>query len=121
MPALHAELRQAGYTFRSAISDYEIGDIHAREVQMPAHDAINVVLAEILSEGYDIDFSPAGCGAVTSFVVIVPDGRAEANFYRSVFELDEVMHHRITGPAIEQVVGLPPGAACSNICTVRIL
>jgi hypothetical protein len=55
--------------------------------------------------------SPAGYGGVTSFVVIVPDTRVEAAFYRDIFDLDEIMHHRITGPAIEKAVGLPTGAA----------
>jgi len=111
MPARYAELEEAGYAFRSAIVEYEVDDIHAREAQMPGHDDINVVLIEVLSEGFDIDFSPAGYGAVTSFVVIVPDTCVEADFYTDVFGLDEVMHHRITGPGIEEAVGLPPGAA----------
>jgi len=111
LPARYAELQQAGYGFRSAAVEYEIAGLRAREAQMPGHDDINVVLVEILSEGYEIDFTAKGFGAVTSFVVIVRDTRAEADFYREVFELDEVMHHRITGPGIEEVVGLPRGAA----------
>jgi len=111
MPARYAELQEAGYTFRSAAVEYEIVGLRAREAQMPAHDDINVVLVEILSEGYAIDFTPRGFGAVTSFVVIVPDTRVEGDFYREVLGLDEVMHHRVTGPGIEEVVGLPPGAA----------
>ncbi len=110
MPARYAELQAAGYTFRSAISEYEVGDIHAREAQMPAHDEINVVLIEILSGGFDIGFSARRYGGVTSFVVIVPDTEVEAAFYRSVFGLDELMHHRITGPGIEEAVGLPQGS-----------
>lgn len=111
MPARYAELQRAGYAFRSAAVEYEIAGLRAREAQMPGHDDINVVLVEILSDGYEIDFTAQGFGAVTSFVVIVPDTGAEAEFYREVLGLDEVMHHRITGPGIEEVVGLPPGAA----------
>ena len=111
MPARYAELRAAGYRFRSEIGAYRVGDIDAREVQMPGHDETNIVLIEILSGGFDVGFSPRGYGAVTSFVVIVPDTRVEANFYRQVFGLDELMHHRITGPDIEKIAGLPKGSA----------
>lgn len=111
MAARYAELQALGYCFRSEIVEYRVGEIHAREVQMPGHDETNIVLIEILSDGFDIELSPAGYGGVTSFVVIVPDTRVEAAFYRDIFDLDEIMHHRITGPAIEKAVGLPTGAA----------
>jgi catechol 2,3-dioxygenase-like lactoylglutathione lyase family enzyme len=111
MPARIAALADAGCVFRSAISEYAIGDIQAREVQMPGHDALNIVFIEVLSEGFEVSYSPRGFAAVTSFVVIVQDTRAEARFYRDVFGWEEIMHHRITGPGIEKVVGLPPGAA----------
>lgn len=110
MPARHAELEAAGYRFRAGINEIQFGDIRAREVQMPGHDETNIVLVEILSAGFDLEYSPAGYGAVTSFVVIVPDTRVEAAFYSTVFDLDELMHHRITGPGIEEAVGLPKGS-----------
>lgn len=111
MPARHAELQAAGCTFRSGISEYRVDDIHAREVQMPSHDETNIVLIEILSGGFDLEYSPTGFAAITSFVIIVPDTHVEAEFYRRLFGLDEIMHHRITGPGIEEAVGLPKGAA----------
>lgn len=111
MPGRHAELDAAGRTFRSPISEYAVDGIRAREVQMPAHDDVNVVLIEVLSGGFDIDFSPRGYGALTSFVVIVPDTAAESAFYRAALGLDELMHHRIAGAGIERAVGLPPGTA----------
>ena len=110
MPARHASLEAAGYGFRSAISEYHVADIHAREVQMPGHDETNIVLIEILSDGFAMKYSPAGYCALTSFVVIVPDTKIEANFYTDLFGLDELMHHRISGPGIEEVVGLPRGS-----------
>jgi len=109
MPARCAELETDGYRFRSPISEYEVGDLHAREAQMPAHDDTNVVLIEVL--GWDIRLSDAGYGGVTSLVVIVPDTEVEGAFYTELFDLDELMHHRIAGPAIEQAVGLPKGSA----------
>jgi catechol 2,3-dioxygenase-like lactoylglutathione lyase family enzyme len=111
MPLRYAELRAAGYRFRSEISEYQVEDMNVREVQMPGHDDTNVVLIEALSGGFAIDYSPAGYAGVTSFVVVVSDTIGESAFYRDVFGLDEVMHHRITGPGIEAAVGLPSGAA----------
>ena len=111
MPTKHADLLAAGYSFRSGISEYQISDIQAREVQMPAHDETNIVLIEVLSAGFEAELSRTGFGAVTSFVVIVPDTKKEADFYHELLGLDEIMHHRIAGPAIEEVIGLPPGAA----------
>ncbi len=109
MPARYAELESDGYRFRAPISEYEVGDLRAREAQMPAHDDTNVVLIEVF--GWDIRLSDSGYGAVTSLVVIVPDTEVEGAFYAELFDLDELMHHRITGPAIEQAVGLPKGSA----------
>ena len=109
MPVRHAELRAAGHSFRSPIVEYELDGIRAREVQMPGHDDINVVLIEVLSKGFEINFSPRSYGAVTSFVVIVPDTIIEAEFFHRIFGFDELMHHRITGPGIEEAVGLPKG------------
>jgi catechol 2,3-dioxygenase-like lactoylglutathione lyase family enzyme len=111
MPARFAELTTAGHRFRSAISAYEVGGIHAREVQMPCHDDTNIVLIEILSDGFEMRYSAAGYAAVTSFVVIVPDTLTESRFYSEIFDFDELMHHRITGPGIEAAVGLPVGSA----------
>ena len=108
MPARYAELELDGYRFRAPISEYEVGDLRAREAQMPAHDDTNVVLIEVF--GWDIRLSDSGYGGVTSFVVIVPDAEVEGAFYTELFDLDELMHHRITGPAIEQAVGLPKGS-----------
>jgi catechol 2,3-dioxygenase-like lactoylglutathione lyase family enzyme len=108
MPARYAELGSDGYRFRAPISEYEVGDLRAREAQMPAHDDTNVVLIEVF--GWDIRLSDSGYGGVTSFVVVVPDAKVEGAFYTELFDLDELMHHRITGPAIEQAVGLPKGS-----------
>lgn len=109
MEVRYAELAAAGVTFRSAISAYEIGDIVAREVQAPIHDDINLVLIEV--DNWPIDLSPRNYGAVTSFVLAVPDIERESAFYREVLGLELLLEHRVAGEAIEKVVGLPPGAA----------
>jgi catechol 2,3-dioxygenase-like lactoylglutathione lyase family enzyme len=105
--ARQAELRRLGFAFRSEISDYRVGEIEARETQMPAHDATNIVLIETCGESPAL--SARGYGAVTSFVVIVPDTRRDATFLGEVLGLEELMHHRISGAGIERAVGLPPG------------
>lgn len=109
MPARVAELKNRGCRFRSAISEYEVDGVRAREVQMPSHDAVNVVLIEVLSEGFEVAMTSRGYGALTSFVIIVPDTDTEAAFYRALFDFDELMHHRLSGTAIEQAVGAPAG------------
>lgn len=109
MPARYDELASDGYVFRSAINEYNIGDLAAREVQFDGHDCTNVVLIEV--DGWPIKLSPQNFGAVSSFVVVVADPDAEAEFYRCLFGHQELMHHRIAGAAIEKTVGLPTGAA----------
>ena len=108
LPARRDDLLAAGYTFRSAINEYTIGDVTACEVQMPAHDDTNVVLIEV----YDmaVDLSARGFAAVTSFVLTVPNTEPEAHFFSDLFGHKLLLQHNISGPAIEAVVGLPPGS-----------
>lgn len=110
MPVRVTGLQSAGYSFRSEIGEYRVEEIHAREVQISGHDQTNIVLIEILSGGFGMNYSPAGYAALTSFVVVVPDTKSEAGFFAELFGLDELMHHRISGPGIEKAVGLPSGS-----------
>ncbi|NND54198.1 MAG: hypothetical protein HKN56_04415 [Gammaproteobacteria bacterium] len=109
MPRRVAELKAAGFSFRSEVSEYQIDGLTVREVQMPAHDAINVVLIEVPE--WDMEMTGAGFSGVTSFVATVSDLAAEARFFSALFSHEELLQHRITGPEIEAVVGLPPGSA----------
>jgi len=111
MPEKIVQLRAAGYAFRSDMVEYELEGVRAREVQMPAHDGLNVVFIEVLSDGFETPYSSRGFAAVTSFVVIVEDTASEAEFYKAVFGLDEILQHNLAGPDIEKVIGLPKGAA----------
>jgi catechol 2,3-dioxygenase-like lactoylglutathione lyase family enzyme len=111
LPAKVAQLKAAGYEFRSEPIEYELHDVHAREVQMPAHDGLNIAFIDVLSDGYETPYTDQGYASLTSFVVIVADIEAEVNFYRNVIGFDEVMYHRLSGPDIETAIGLPPGAA----------
>jgi hypothetical protein len=109
MAQLVERLSQSGYTFRSAISEYEIDGIRAREVQMPIHDDINLVLIEVLSKGFEVGYSSKGYAALTSFVVIVPGVEHEVSFYKRLFGMTNILSHKLSGPAIEMAAGLPPG------------
>jgi hypothetical protein len=109
MPRLVAGLKQSGYEFRSAIAEYEIDDIRAREVQMPVHDALNLVLIEVLSKGFEVDFTDKGFAALTSFVVIDPDVNQEVKFYERLFYMQNILSHKLSGKAIEDAAGLPAG------------
>jgi catechol 2,3-dioxygenase-like lactoylglutathione lyase family enzyme len=109
MPALVEQLKAAGYRFRSEIAEYEIGGIKAREVQMPVHDDINVVFIEVLSKGFEVNYTAQGFAALTSFVVIVPDAEQEACFYKQLFGFDEILRHELSGAALEMAAALPKG------------
>jgi catechol 2,3-dioxygenase-like lactoylglutathione lyase family enzyme len=109
MPVRVEELGTAGYSFRSAIGDYEIDGIRAREVQLPAHDALNVVLIEVLSKGFEVQYTAQGYAALTSFVVIVPDVEREQKFYKNLFGMEDILVHELSGAAVEMAAGLPKG------------
>jgi catechol 2,3-dioxygenase-like lactoylglutathione lyase family enzyme len=109
MPDLVAGLITAGYQPRSAIGEYEIDGIQVREVQIPVHDDLNLVLIEVLSAGFEVELSPQGYAALTSFVVIVPDVTAETDFYLQLFGMERILSHELSGPEIEMAAGLPAG------------
>ena len=110
MPARLAELRQRGLAFRSDdYSEVTAPDGTAfREIHMPSHDAINVVLLEVL--GKPRPFSERGFAAVGPLIFIVADAEAEKAFFRDVIGLDKLNDNILKGPEIERMVGLPPGA-----------
>lgn len=117
LPARVETLRSAGYGFRN--DDYsEITTpqgVTFREIHMPVHDCINVVLLELL--GKDLPFSPLGFAGVGPLVTIVPNADQEAGFYHEAIGLEHLSQARLDGPDIENMIGLPPGAALD----VRIL
>jgi len=108
LPTRVEELAAAGREFRSAWGEYEVDGLTVREVQMPAHDEINVVLLELL--GIEIPATDKGYAGLTTFVTVVPDPDAEQAFYTDVVEHPFLERHLLRGEKIEQMVGLPPGA-----------
>ncbi len=111
MPAQFAALKAAGTAFRNdTYSDVTAPNgIRFREIHMPAHDAINVVLLELV--GKAMTFSDAGYAGIGPLITIVPDAAAEKAFYQGVIGLDILSDNILAGPEIEKMVGLPPGAA----------
>ena len=111
MPVRYAELEATGHRFRTRWAEMPAGEHLFREVQMPAHDEINVVLIEAIGPGYDTPMSPKGYAGIGSLVSIVPEIEAETIFWRDVLGLTTTLELELAGPVIERTVGLPPGAA----------
>lgn len=110
LPAREAVLRAAGHAFpagRHAEVTAPDGT-RFRELHMPAHDAVNVVLLEIVGRSRPV--TSAGFGAVGPLIVTVPDAGAEQAFAADVLGLGKLSDHRLGGPEIEAMIGLPRGA-----------
>ena len=105
----HRELSARGHTFRSEPAEYPYEGSTVREVQMHGPDDTNIVLVEIVDE--PVPATPQGYTAMTAFVCVVGEPESEGAFHRDVLGLDHIAAHRLTGPEIETMVGLPPGAA----------
>jgi catechol 2,3-dioxygenase-like lactoylglutathione lyase family enzyme len=110
MPTRYAELEAAGHEFRARWAEMPVGEHIFREVHLPGHDEINVVLLEVTGPGYATPMSPRGYAGIGPLVTIVGDGAAEAHFYRDVLGMATTLELLLKGPVIERTVGLPPGA-----------
>lgn len=75
---------------------------------MPSHDDINIVLLEVI--GRPRPFTARGFAGVGPLIFIVPDAPAEKAFFADVMQLDKLNDNLLSGPEIERMVGLPPGA-----------
>jgi catechol 2,3-dioxygenase-like lactoylglutathione lyase family enzyme len=111
LPGKVADLRERGRQFRTENhSEVTAPDGTAfREIHMPSHDDINIVLLEVV--GKDKPFSDAGYAGVGPLIFIVPDAGEEKAFFEALFLLDKLNDNILEGPEIERMVGLPPGAA----------
>lgn len=110
LPARHAELVAAGFRFRGPPTLMADSDPPFREAHLTGHDDLNVVLLEVLAPGYDLPRAPLAVAGLGPVVTIVGDRAAETAFYRDALGLATTLELVIGGPAIEQAVGLPPGA-----------
>ncbi len=111
LPARVEELKAAGMRFRNEnYSEITIpGGGIFREIHMPAHDEVNVVLLEVIGE--ELPYTSRGFAGVGPVITIVPDAGEEKQFYQDILGLDILSDNILAGPEIEKMVGLPPGAA----------
>jgi len=84
-----------------------------KEVHLPGHDEINVVLLEVIGKGYDAGFNARGFAGIGPLITIVPDSAREEAFYNGVLGMAITLDIRLGGPAVEKMIGLPAGAALS--------
>jgi len=112
LPARFRELQAAGVRFRSdpVTSPGPEGMIFS-EVHLPGPDETNVVLLEIIGEGYDTCFNARGFAGIGPLITIVPDLAAEEAFYTAVLGMAITLTLRLAGPMLEKMIGLPAGAA----------
>ncbi|MEL6200395.1 MAG: VOC family protein [Pseudomonadota bacterium] len=110
LPEKEVELRAGGHRFRTEQHSEVVAPdgTRFRELHMPVHDAINVVLLEVVGSPRPV--TRAGFGAVGPLIITVPDARAEQAFARDVLGLGKLSDHVLSGPEIEAMIGLPPGA-----------
>ncbi len=109
LPERYEELLAAGFGFRARWTEmHGPGGMTFREVQMFAHDRINIALLEVL--GADYPFGPKGYAAVGPLVTAVASADEETTFYEQVLGLNFVLGDLISGPEIETMIGLPSGA-----------
>lgn len=117
LPARLPGLRASGLRF--ATPDYsEVtapNGLTFREIHLPAHDGVNIVLIQVL--GKALRFTPQGFAGIGALVTTVDDVDGEAAFYADEFGLEELAHHRLSGPEVERMIGLPPGSGLD----IRIL
>ncbi len=111
MPDRVDAIRNAGYRFRNEhYSEVTASDgTQFREIHLPSHDGINVVLLEVI--GLAMPFNPAGFSGVGPLITIVDDAIAERAFFQDIIGLSMLSENLLDGPEIEKMVGLPPGSA----------
>ncbi len=111
----YAELKAAGFEFRSPVGRLETDGVVVNEVHMKGPDATNLVLLEQV--GKPEHTSEQGFGVAPQIVLTTPDNKREKAFLQALLDLQETSYHRFAGAAIEKTVGLPKGAALD----IRIL
>ena len=90
LPDKEVVLRAAGHHFRTEQHSEVVAPdgTRFRELHMPAHDATNVVLLEVVGSPRPV--TPEGYGAVGPLIITVPDARAEQAFAQEVLGLGKL-------------------------------
>lgn len=109
----YEKLSQDGHRFRSGPARYEAEEdgetLEVFEILMFAHDDVNVAILQLV--GRHFPFTPHGYSGFTSLVHVVPDAEAETKFFQEVLGFPLHFIHKLDGPQIERMIGLPPGGA----------
>jgi catechol 2,3-dioxygenase-like lactoylglutathione lyase family enzyme len=104
-----AALSASGERFRSDWVEYPVDHaLTAREVQMYGHDSTNLGLLELI--GVPAPFNALGVAGLTTVVCINADADREQAFFTEGLGFTQIRAHRLGGPEIERMIGLPPGA-----------
>jgi len=111
LPERHRELQAAGRQFHTAhYSELTAPNgVRFREIHMPSHDRLNVVLLELLDA--ELPFTDSGYAGVGPLVLTVDDAEREKSFFSNIIGLDKLSDNILGGPDIEKMIGLPSGAA----------
>jgi len=111
MPERVEALRSAGYTFQQEnYNEMTAPDGTVfREIHMSGHDAINIVLIEIM--GMPLTFTEQGFAAMGPVVTVVNNVNTERDFYHDIIGLDLLNDNLLEGPVVENMLGLPAGGA----------
>ncbi len=106
------QLKAQGLKFRSdPITSPGPDGMIFKEVHLPGPDDTNVVLLEIIGEGYDTTFNAKGFAGIGPLITIVPSLAREEAFYTGVLGMAITLAIRLHGPVIEKMIGLPEGAS----------
>ncbi len=110
LPQKFAHFSKKGWQFRSDnFSEVKTDSgIVFREIHIPSHDDINIVLLQIVGESRV--YNPRGFAGIGPAISVVPDAQLEAEFYQATLGLHLAYENYLDGPEIEKMVGLPTGA-----------
>ena len=108
LPSVWQRLSDAGVHMKTKWVEYEEEGVTYRDAHIIGPDESGIGLLEAVGEDYPVNLH--NIGEPASFVCTVESMSAESKFYRALgcsLRLD----HEFSGPAIEQLVGLPSGAS----------
>ncbi len=110
LPLRFEQLKRRGYQFRNDhYSEVTAPDGTVfREIHLPSHDAINVVLLQVLGDSHP--YTLKGFAGIGPLIAIVSSAAAEKAFFAQALGMGMQADNLLSGPEVEKMVGLPPGA-----------
>lgn len=108
LPAVWQRLYDKGVTMKTKWVEYENAGERFRDAHIVGPDATGIGLLEALDQDYSVN--ELGIGAPASFTFTVEDMAKESDFYQQLGGQLQ-LNQTFSGPAIEELVGLPPGGS----------